>query len=95
MERILESADHRIERHRGSPATFEPATFGDNQQTATIPPGWVLYSACFETDGSSKGWNVELLGTANNSLVTGWHAKNLDSALTDARRKVMALRLAS
>ena len=96
---MLESADHWIERHQGldkhrgiERLEEDPSLFG--RTDPQLPAGWIVYSACYETGGARKGWNVELLGTAmpyqNSSIVDGWDKESLDSALHEASRKIPA-----
>lgn len=95
IERMLESADHWIERHKAFEQLQEDwGMFGRADRPPQLPAGWIVYSACYETDGVRKGWNVELLGTSvpfqNSSIVEGWDKESLDSALHQASRKILA-----
>jgi hypothetical protein len=88
IEQMLDSADHLIENHRGSPARFDRAT-----ESTDLPEGWILYSANCEMAGVKKDWNVELLDTTrpynDGSIVTAEHQESLDAALREAGRKIL------
>ncbi len=99
IERMLETADHWIEKHQGperhqglDKLQEDSSLFG--RTDPQLPAGWIVYSACYETGGAKKGWNVELLGAAtphqNSSIVDGWDRDSLDSALHEASRKIPA-----
>jgi hypothetical protein len=91
IEQALESADHLIERHRPTPAVFDPSMEGPD-----LPPGCIFYSAELSLDGVRKGWHVELMDTTRHfedgSIVSVDGAESLDAALDQACRKIVTSR---
>ena len=88
---MLESADHLIEKHRGTPALFDHVT-----ESPYVPEGWILYSAECSVGGVRKSWSVELMDTTrpyqDDSIVSAQNNDSLDGALREAGFKIQALR---
>lgn len=87
IERMLESADHHMEQHRGGRSLYDPVV-----RTPYIPEGWILYSAQRVLEGAKRGWNVRLMNTAGpfrkGSIVDARHRASLDAALREAGAKI-------
>jgi hypothetical protein len=94
IERMLESADHHIEQHRGGRSLYDPVV-----RTPYIPEGWILYSAQRVLEGARKGWNVRLMNTTapfhRGSIVDARHSMSLDAALKEASSKIAGSRRAT
>src|SRR6516164_2619683 len=88
IERMLESADHLIEKHQAG--TTRARAF----DTPHLPEGWVLYSVGYALGGSQKGWRVKLIDTGGpfraDSIVDVTHNESLDAALREANHKILA-----
>lgn len=94
IERMLESADHHYEQHRGG-STIP----GSVVQTPHLPEGWILYSAYRVLEGAKKGWNVSLMNAVRpfhkGSMIEVRHQGSLDAALREASTKIRASRSAA
>ena len=94
IERLLESADHHSEQHRGAGSIRDVAV-----RTPYVPEGWILYSAQRVLEGASRGWNVRLMNTAGpfqkGSMVDARHRVSLDAALREASSKITGARRAT
>jgi hypothetical protein len=87
VERMLESADPLIEKHRGNLAAGDQLT-----EVPSLPEGWALYSISYEPGGTQKGWRVELIDAMRpyqtGSIVGASNNESFDAALREASRKI-------